>query len=322
MGIAMIDWEERIDELVLFLSREYRVEDRAAVEVLLAALIDCPRTPALWIVIETGWFQRECSPGWFAFGGHWVPESLPALRLLRPRWANRRIDAWIADERSHLAVEPDYHRLHRWHIRVDSPSLLTRTLRLRVPATSDGATRPIDLRASDARTQRLYALASDVLDDRASARPPDPPVWREPANFLYLVEIACRLGGRSPDYGQIAHALRALAVRRAWLLGRSQVDETDLAILARALNDSIPPWIMRLFRHLENAPDHRAPAETLQDVMRVEGPDNHELARLGGAQLLKYQRGHVWSLVPTHAPAVSLLIAGRAFSPAARPAAR
>ena len=42
----MLDWTGRLDGLAFHLSREYSIEDRGAIEILLAALIDCPRTPA------------------------------------------------------------------------------------------------------------------------------------------------------------------------------------------------------------------------------------------------------------------------------------
>jgi hypothetical protein len=59
------------------------MEDRTALEILLSALVPCPRTPALWLIIETNWYSRRCDNAWFAFGGEWAPYSLGELRSLR-----------------------------------------------------------------------------------------------------------------------------------------------------------------------------------------------------------------------------------------------
>jgi hypothetical protein len=40
------------------------MEDRAALEILLSALVPTPRTPALWLVAEPNWFLRDCAPAW------------------------------------------------------------------------------------------------------------------------------------------------------------------------------------------------------------------------------------------------------------------
>ena len=65
----MLDWGSRIDELEHLISREYAVNDRMAVEVLLAGLINCPRTASIWTILETNWYSRYCEDAWFAFGG-------------------------------------------------------------------------------------------------------------------------------------------------------------------------------------------------------------------------------------------------------------
>ena len=80
----MIDWSARIDDLCDKLSREYTIEDRTAVEILLAGLVNCPRTASCWLVLETNWFARESLNAWFSFGELWVPCSLPRLRVRSP----------------------------------------------------------------------------------------------------------------------------------------------------------------------------------------------------------------------------------------------
>src|SRR5215831_6044267 len=91
----MLDWLRRVDDLAFHLATQYRMEDRTALEILLSALVPCPRTPALWLVAETNWFSRDCAPAWFAFGGAWRPESLPLLRAMRSRNANSLIATWL-----------------------------------------------------------------------------------------------------------------------------------------------------------------------------------------------------------------------------------
>src|SRR5262249_52457674 len=143
----MLDWSSRVDDLAFHLSTGYRMEDRAALEILLSALVPCPRTPSLWLVLETNWFARDCGLGWVSFGETWQPASLPLLRTMRSRDANKLIATWL-DNRSpqgRLFVECDYDgRIPRYRPLCDSRSLLTLTLRLRIVSTPDGVSRPID----------------------------------------------------------------------------------------------------------------------------------------------------------------------------------
>src|SRR5215469_15692954 len=201
----MLDWSARLDNLAFHVATQYRMEDRAALEILLSALVPCPRTMPIWLILETNWFSRDCAPAWFSLGETWLPESLPLLRAMRPRNANQLIAAWLAEPPvPRLFVEPDYDRRLPHYRRIHEISfLLARTLRLRVISTLDGVTRPADERQQQNRADRLRALTADVLEDRAGARPLDPPSWNEPRNFLYYTELAVRLAGRHSDYGQI-----------------------------------------------------------------------------------------------------------------------
>src|SRR5262245_40861817 len=120
------------------------MEDRTALEILLSALVRCPRTPSLWLVLETNWFARNCGLGWFSFGETWLPQSLPLLRTMRPRKANQLLAAWLTEEPApRLFVEPDYDRRLPHYGRIsESRFLLGRSLRLRVIATPDGGHPP------------------------------------------------------------------------------------------------------------------------------------------------------------------------------------
>jgi hypothetical protein len=79
----MFDWAARLDDLHHFLSTQYRVEDRQAIEILLSALIPVPRTPAFWTVLETNHCRRDCQLAWFSFGESWAPRSLGEIRARR-----------------------------------------------------------------------------------------------------------------------------------------------------------------------------------------------------------------------------------------------
>ena len=275
-------------------------------------------------MLETNWFSRDCQRAWFSFGETWQPASLPLLRTMRSRDANKLIATWLDDRspQGRLFVECDYDgRIPRYRPLCDSRSLLTRTLRLRILSTPDGVSRPIDEQRASERALRLRALTADVIEDRAQARPFDPPVWREPPNFLYHAELAVRLAGRHHDYGESVHALRSLAIRHAYLDGRTETDETDWSLLARVLADSVPPWLRRIVEHLSASPKHKAQAETLQRIMRLES-HNHELARLGRTGILTWHPSQIWSLTPLHTRFVTELVAGRAFQPTASAAAR
>src|SRR5262249_3528959 len=157
------------------------------IEILLSALVPCPRIASTWLILESNWFSRSCLGAWFSFAGTWLPESLARLRTMRSRDANRLIASWLLDPSPHLVVECDYdERIPRYRALCDSRALLTRTLRLRIISTPDGVTRPADERDQQTRADHLRALATMVLEDRVGARPPDPPTWREPAGFLYF----------------------------------------------------------------------------------------------------------------------------------------
>jgi hypothetical protein len=314
----MLDWAARIDDLAFHSAAHYRIENRQALEILLSALVDCPCTAPVWLILETNWYSRDCRPAWFSFGGCWAPESLPALRVLRSRDFNKLVGCWLDDRSPHLFVECDFDgRVPRYRRLSDFRSLLIRTLRLRVVSASHGAAAPVDQRSDQQRADQLRALASAVLEDRVAARPPNPPAWIELPDFLYRVEVAVRLAGRHRDYGATAGALRALAVRRAYLFGRAQVDETDTAIVERALSDLVPPWVRRIVERLSASPNHKAPAQTLERIMRLEGPQ-HELARLHIMGILTWHQKQIWGLDLRHAPALAGLTGNRALQPAVR----
>jgi hypothetical protein len=66
--VNVMDWSGRLDDVAYFVSTAYRMEDHEALEILLSALISCPRTPSLWTVLETNYYRRSCESAWFSFG--------------------------------------------------------------------------------------------------------------------------------------------------------------------------------------------------------------------------------------------------------------
>jgi hypothetical protein len=320
----MLDWSARLDDLAFHLATQYRIEDRAAVEILLSALVACPRTSAPWLVLETNWFLRDCESGWFSLGGVWQPGSLPLLRAMRSRNANSLIATWLNEPpQGRLFVECDYDgRLPRYRAVSEIRFLLARSLRLRVASTPDGVTRPADERAGETRADQLRALAASVLDDPVGARSPDPPAWREPANFLYHTEVTVRLAARHSDYGQTAIALRSLAIRHAHLYGRMETDEEDWSLLARVAADSVPPWIRRAIQYLSAAPNHQAETRTRAREMRLDPSHHPECARLHRGLFTYNQSAQIWGLAPDHIRGVTDVVAGRAFQPLAVTEAR
>jgi hypothetical protein len=292
---------------------------------LLASLIECPRTPAPWIVLESNYYSRQCQLAWFAFGEHWAPRSLGEIRARRPhRDINREISAWLTDEPDipRLFLEPDFNRRPRTDRLAELPYLFGRCLRVHSITAPNGATLPVDERADQQRADQLAAYTRAVLEDRIGARGPSPPTFRtQPPDFLYFVELAQHLSGWQRDWGELASLLRTLAVRIAYLHGRPEVSEEDWPALARVARDTVPCWIRRGLEHLRTAPDQHSTHLLLARAMRLDGEDREsanyardELRRLHQQGILEWAPVKKrWRLAPQHAKAVIETAAGRAF---------
>jgi hypothetical protein len=313
----MIDWGARLDELNFFLHAAYKVDDPKAVAILLSALIDCPRTQPVSLILETNWGFPDCRGAWFSFGETWNPQSLGQLRSMRPRNANQAIAAWLnRPAEGSLFIEPDWERLHNWRRISQIPFLLGRSLRLRSVPTPHGATLPVDEQRERQRNDQLRALTADILQDRVGARPINPPSWVEPPNFLYYAELAYRLSGWHQDWGQTASALRTLAVHHAYLYGRRETDEGDWNLLARVAKDMIPPWVQRAVQYLSSTPNHQAETRVLAREMRLDPSHHAECVRLCNRGLFTYnQSAQIWGLAPEHIRGITDVVAGRALQP-------
>ena len=244
----MIDWDARIAELAATLERDYAMSDREAVEILLAALVNCPRTPSTWLVLETNWYARRCTDAWFSFGESWTPETLPRLRARSPwREIEAEINQWLENPSDdHLFVEPDYERYPRFHRLTQARYLLQRTLRIRARSKRIGEPLySLDKYAQERRADELAAATRFVLEDRAQARPTDLPRFLEPPDYLYHVELIQRLAPWYEDWNTLVRSFALIAVRRAYLFGRTETNAEDNAAMARIARDSVPPWISK-----------------------------------------------------------------------------
>jgi len=317
----MLDWTARIDALAHQLAAAHSVDDRPALEILLAALINCPRTPSSWLTLETNWYARECMDAWFSFGETWTPCSFARLRARSP-W--RAIEAEMKEmmespSDEHLFVEPDFERYPYWNHSTQAHYLLQRCLRLRLVTTRTAdPLRGLDKYNQERRSDELYALTRDVLEDRTGARSSDPPRFLEPRDFLYYCELVQKLAPWYRDWTELVQAFAVVAVRRAYLLGRSETDASDDRAMARVGRDSVPPWIAKALAILLDGPSQ---LPTLEKYMRLEDKtrrsgygSRHEIVRLArnGAIWWNKQNKH-WAVVERHRDGIRALLEGRAF---------
>ena len=317
----MLDWAGRIEDLCDHLAREHGVDDKLAVEVLLSALVPCPRTRSPWLILETNWYSRNCYGGWFSFGETWLPRSLAQIRARSP-W--REIEAetkeWLEDEKAErLFIEPDWERYPRFHRLTQAQFLLQRALRVRTKRNrGDHTIRTLDEQERDRRTDELAALTRAVLEDRIGSRPQNPPAFRQPPNFLYHLELLQRLAPWYTDWDTLVALFAQLAIRRAYLYGRTETNDEDNLAMARVARDSVPPWIQKAVRQLSSGPSKASTLEnsmTLEEWTRRSGQGAHrELVRLRRNGLIEWSAKKMhWRLLDEHHQGVVDLIDGYPF---------
>jgi len=316
-----IDWESRIAELAAKLAREYTMADRLVLEILLAALIDCPRTPAVWLILETNWYSRDCMDGWFSFGETWLPNSLPRLRSRFPwRMVEEEIQEWLdspSDPR--LFIEPDYDRYPYFHRLTQGSFLLQRSLRVRTRTNrSVDPLAALDTRNEERRKDELTAATDMVLRDRAGLRSADPPVFRQPVDFLYQLETLQRLAPWYLDWGILVKSFASLAIRHAYLFDRRETGAAENLAMARVAADSVPIWIAKAIRLLAQGPARPQTLETamcLEEKTKRSGHGAHrELVRLRRGGIVRWNMTNMsWSLADAHRDAVISLVEGRGF---------
>lgn len=325
-----MDWEGRIDDLCDHLVREHGVDDKLAVEILLSALVPCPRTRRPWLILETNWYSRNCYSGWFSFGETWLPKSLAQIRSQKSwRQIEDETQEWLdAENEERLFIEPDYERYPRYHQRSQAHFLLQRSLRVRTKIPrGDHMLRALDENERDRRADTLVSLTRMVLEDRISSRPENPPTFREPPNFLYHLELVQRLAPWFADWDTLVAAFASLAVRHAYLYGRRETNSDDDQIMARAAQDSIPPWITKAMRQLAQGPSQVYTIERAMQLFEETRRTNHgahrELVRLrrGGLILWNPQKMH-WRMLDDHREGILDIIDGYPFGRERPPQAR
>lgn len=317
----MIDWAARIDELADKLAREYGMPDRPALDVILSALVDCPGTPAVWLILETNWYSRYCLDAWFAFGETWIPQSLPRLRARSPwRQIEEEIQQWLdAPSDPHLFIESDYDRYPYFNRLTQGHFLLHRSLRIRTrTARSGDPLRSLDTRTMDRRKDELAAAADLALADRVRSRAENPPAFRQPTNFLYHLETLQRLAPWYPDWDLFTRSFAALAVRHAHLYNRRETGPEDIRVMARVAADSVPLWITKALRILAAGPAQTRTIEVamcLEDKTRRSGHGAHsELVRLRRKGAIRFEGKKMhWKLTDEHRDAIVAILEGRAF---------
>jgi hypothetical protein len=320
----MLDWSERIDDVMDYLRSEWAIEDRGAVETLLSALINCPRTPAVWMIIETNWYSRHCLEAWFAFGGWWVPYSLGQIRARQPwREIVAQLQEWLdspSDER--LLVEPDWERYPYYNRLYNALYILDRALRVRTVSrhTTANLVAALDKETEERRNQGLWERARAALEDRTGARPAAPPRFVEPAHFAYYTELLTRLSPWYRDWQALVQALGCLAVRHAYLYGRTETNADDLAIVARVIAAGVPPWIKKAVEILGAGPSKSYTLEygmgLTGETRRSDRGNTHELARLRRRGLIRFSsRQMSWSIAEEHRQGMLDVVAGKIFTP-------
>ena len=117
---------------------------------------------------------------------------------------------------------------------------------------------------------------------------------------------------------QIRSSFALIAVRRAYLLGRAETDESDNRAMARVLQDSIPPWVAKALALLLDAPSQTQTLEkrmALEEKSRRSGHGAHrELVRLHRGGIIRWNKlAQHWALVDEHRQGISAALEQRTF---------
>jgi hypothetical protein len=237
-----MDYAERIEDALLVFNGEFSTADSQAVEILLAARVDCP-LPYPWLVLETACYRVDTEGCWFSQIFDQVL-SLPILRVSRPRHANQEVQELLRErETARLFIEPNYtlptapkYLFTMWEY------LVQECVRLRVEYPKNKLT--------DERSCLMARAAVErVMDSRwravGSNRLPTPP-----SQLYYYTELLQKLNPHLRDWECLLTNLCCLAGRRAYLFNR-EVDETDWRAVARVMRDSVPVWTGEIATHVD-----------------------------------------------------------------------
>jgi hypothetical protein len=306
----MIDFAARVEDVDGILRSRYGVDDKIAVEIILAAWMEAQKLPYPWLVIETRHYSRDLdsvdSTPWFlfGFGSRWPlagsPEtlsacaSIPYFRTLRARKVDEIFDRELSvRQRPLLWIEPEY----------DTPPPMKRygqesweqlnqaTVRLRM-------LHPLLNRQLPSERLELNQAARQAMDPRF--RPAEPEQKPLPGSLLYWLELLHKISGRQRSWEDLVRNFSGLIGRLHWL--DPEIDWRKHC--ARVIRDSVPYWTAEIIRVLHQ-PDvfekisrnvmHRTPAYTRLRVIRT------ELRRLQSTGMLKRAQGSFyWALSEPH----------------------
>ena len=252
LDLMSIDFHSRVDALADFLATEYRIIDRGAIDILLAAQLPLPHLPFPWIIIETAWDALDTTSAWFTFGGILPCGSLNEMRASRPRVGLDRIRAWREasgmgelSQRPLVFVESSFERpLFIKRTVVEYKPFVQQFIRLRTLHPKSGANLVLSANHASAKVEKLKSLTYDVID--CQFRDPVPAAPAVPIDFLYWCELAYKLngGGRRVIWETLINQCAQAVIRRAYLYNR-EVEPADWSVAGRLLADSIPWWTMR-----------------------------------------------------------------------------
>lgn len=279
----MVDFTPRVQAVLDYIRDEYGVGDPAPVEILLGAMLPVPAYDPPEIMLETDWYDQDCSGSWFALGGMIVPHATAILRLPGPyRHPMRRMNEWMqADidaDRPQVHVESTWEYPVRWpqKPRQVAEAHMQKVLRMRVKHPKmlklDGVN----------RSGTLAQLVRSTVT--SSVRSTHMPHWRKlPDGYAYWCELAHKLVRPFPPvaWEWLAKAIVEVAMRRALLYGREYVEQSDWDLAGRVLAWQVPVWVTGVLQHIYTVRDNgRISAATMRSPAWVQavGPELHRMA--------------------------------------------
>jgi hypothetical protein len=320
-----IDYAARVEELLEFVGLEYKIFDRQAIEILLAAQLPIAGLPHPWMILETGWYSLDTGSAWFTFGNTVDCPALPRLRIDRPRTSIRKINRWEEPpllERPpmffiepHGAIPPKPHRRFTNYRAFVNPMI-----RLRVPLPKTAANLVLDPSREIHRIQRYGYLTKLAIDCRFR----DPvPSCTPPRNFLYWAELASKLRydeawdhrftpTPAVPWEELINQTAQAVLRRAYLFNRP-VEDADWKVAARLMADNIPLWTWRMILEIGNSEGGYITAVRARKTAGLRPRDFQKFMLHSPEKYLEYDfKRQIWTVLH---PDFITLARGEAFGP-------
>lgn len=239
----MIDYSERIEDVLEFVSKEMGVVDRQAVCICLATRLPAhPRSefPPAWVALETQMIRPGLS--WFSFGQDCDPIIRETSRLVyldrlketRPRYANPPIKQLMEEwrESPRLFVDTSYSLNLRPVGRHAYHKLNACLLRVR----SDVPHAHLPPHTAVTELGRLARLVWN-LEHRSETL--FPRQWKPSAQMMDLMRMVSYLNPDLRYWDHVYQNVSMLVSSHACLFGREKPDQIDILAAARVLKDSI-----------------------------------------------------------------------------------